>query len=104
MARRMALSARFRRSVQMKVPYVFFWVRAGDRYPELADDLDYFIALDDEGEGGGGRRGGGGSRRGEVGLVWAGSRTRLFRFHAVDGAGSGLQAAAVRPMRDARAG
>ena len=26
------------------------WIRAGDRYPELADDLDHFIALDGEEE------------------------------------------------------
>ena len=26
------------------------WVRAGDRYPELADDLDHFLALDGEKE------------------------------------------------------
>ena len=24
------------------------WVRAGDRYPDLKDDLDHFIALDGE--------------------------------------------------------
>ena len=23
------------------------WIRAGDRYPELADDPDYFLALDE---------------------------------------------------------
>ena len=25
------------------------WIRAGDRYPELADDPDYFLALDADG-------------------------------------------------------
>lgn len=27
-------------------PRKLLWARAGDRYPDLADDLDYFIALD----------------------------------------------------------
>jgi len=34
----------------MNNPPRITWVRAGDRYPELADDLDHFIALDGENE------------------------------------------------------
>jgi len=33
----------------MNNPPRITWVRAGDRYPELADDPDYFLALDADG-------------------------------------------------------
>ena len=68
------------------------WIRAGDRYPDLKDDLDHFLALDGE------RR----DRPREVGRDRAGSRLVL-----VDDArapGSGLQPADMGAMRDARAG
>ena len=68
------------------------WIRAGDRYPDLKHDLDNFIALDGEAE---------------IGLVkWVetGPDHGWFWSMTLVHAGSGLQAADMGAMRDARAG